>query len=172
MWITLVRQYIQIHFSLILSSPLNRTATTALAIYNTVPGTKPTLLQDHRLIEQHMGSFEDQPWSACRWQPDPTVNFRDQPFPGNGESSNQVLKRAISILQDLIQYQSNNSNASVLVVSHGLFLTEFIHALCMLCRIAWVDVVCANTGVTTLELTTQGSGWVMQAHEVNSTTHL
>ncbi|KAL1936063.1 hypothetical protein VTP01DRAFT_197 [Rhizomucor pusillus] len=100
-----------------------------MAIYSALlQDPKPPLLTSEWLMEINMGSFENQPWSQCRWVIDPRVGARATPFPGpGGESLEDVLSRASNMVDFLLQ----SDFATVLIVSHGMFLKEFLHALCI-----------------------------------------
>ena len=143
-------------FSAIFSSPLKRATDTARAIQNALADPKPPLIVDPRLIELNMGSLEEAPWSTPY-----RIDTRDTPFPGGGESLNDVLTRAISAL-DLVNPQDH-----VLVISHGMFLTELVHALCLHHQHPWVDVQWSNTGITTLQLKSK-----LEFLRINDTRHL
>ncbi|KAI8148815.1 histidine phosphatase superfamily [Fennellomyces sp. T-0311] len=141
-------------FSTIFSSPLSRAIDTAKTIQKALGDPKPPLVVDQRLIELNMGSLEDAPWSTPF-----QISSRDTRFPDGGESLNDVLIRATSCL-DLL-----NDQEHVLIVSHGMFLTELVHALGMRHNGEWVDVAWSNTGITTLDCN-------HQFVRINDTRHL
>ena len=104
-----------------------------------------------------MGSMEQVSWNVPF-----RIHTRDTCFPKGGESLNDVLKRALLSL-DLLLYSNNNKTNDIkeeegehiLVVSHGMFLTELIHALCIHYNYQWIDLTWSNTGVTTIEIKQQ-----------------
>ncbi|KAI7856957.1 histidine phosphatase superfamily [Circinella umbellata] len=145
-------------FSTIFSSPLSRAFDTAKIIRKGLSTSyPPEIIINPLFIELNMGSMEQVSWNVPF-----RIHTRDTCFP-KGESLNDVLKRALLSL-DLLLYSNNNKTNDIkeeeegehiLVVSHGMFLTELIHALCIHYNYQWIDLTWSNTGVTTIEIKQQ-----------------
>lgn len=122
-------------------------------------------------MEINMGSFENQPWSQCRWVIDPRVGARATPFPGpGGESLEDVLSRASNMVDFLLQ----SDFATVLIVSHGMFLKEFLHALCIRagCDVSWQQAGWSNTGITVIGMDKENAEWRLKIYTINDIGHL
>lgn len=163
------------HFSklsLILSSPLCRALDTAIAVYNAQQEPKPPLMTSEWLIEVNMGSFENQPWSMCQWVVDPRLGARATPFPGQGgESLDDLFMRALHIADYLLQAKLD----TVLIISHGIFLKELVHALCMRAGddMSWQQVGWSNSGMTVIDMDKErDAGWCLRIYRINDIDHL
>lgn len=169
-FICFIIQSLPVQYTHIFSSPLHRALDTARVICEMLPEPKPILLQDRRLVEQNMGQLENQSWAAGRSIVDPLLSSRDTPFPGGGESMNDVLRRAQDFVKDLI---TMDLTSSVLIVSHGMLLAELIHALCLETGKRWIDLQWSNTGIAVVRLEkTDDDEWQLLLENVNDTTHL
>ena len=158
-----------IQFSAIISSPLQRAYHTAEAIYKE-QDIKPTFTTDCRLVEVHMGAFEDKNWNTHRMPKVEGVPYRQQPFPGGGESRHDAFVRATAFLTDLFsKYPVLSSRPiNILIVAHGMFLREMANALHSMHKVPWNDIRWHNTAVTTFQITTGGLVLI----EKNNTSHL
>ncbi|KAG2225012.1 hypothetical protein INT45_003212 [Circinella minor] len=145
-------------FSTIFSSPLSRAFDTAKIIQKGLSTSyPPEIIINPVFIELNMGSMEQVSWNVPF-----QIHTRDTCFPKGGESLNDVLKRALLSL-DLLLYSNNNIKMNdikeeeehILLVSHGMFLTELIHALCIHYNYQWIDLTWSNTGITTIEIKQQ-----------------
>ncbi|KIK52089.1 hypothetical protein GYMLUDRAFT_208315 [Collybiopsis luxurians FD-317 M1] len=134
-----------IRFTAILSSPLDRAATTAEAILEHQPEPKPPHIKSTLLREQHFGIAEGKPW-ATRKDPNlsledhfaqgmfPSPPKRSDRFPG-GESRDDLAARAEQAINELLlpyfwgAEGENQGPIHVAVVSHGLFIREIVDAL-------------------------------------------
>ncbi|CAI2180641.1 19595_t:CDS:2 [Funneliformis geosporum] len=128
-------------FTFAISSDLTRTMTTAKLILsrNIYFVTNPMELRtDFRLREQHFGNFEDKPYNIpvkyAITPPDPRIIK----FAGEGaESLQDVFNRAMSFISDLLtHYQQRRQQITcqqeyphILIVSHSIFINEFLNAL-------------------------------------------
>ena len=142
-------------FSAIFSSPLSRALDTAKMIQRglSTPCQRGIII-DPLLMELNMGSMEQMPWNIPF-----QIGTRDTAFPTGGESLNDVLKRSLSAIDLLLLFLNNKNNPKeeveeehILLVSHGMFLTEFVHALCIRYESPWIDLTWSNTGITTIEI--------------------
>ncbi|CAG8509443.1 2845_t:CDS:1 [Ambispora gerdemannii] len=122
---------------------------TAETIYkHNIHNLATALHIDERLREQHLGALENQPWTP------ETIRNRQQK---DGESLDDVAERAKDILIELWDkhLKSNSENAqNIAIVSHGIWLNEFIN-LC--CKEASPSLPLrsnkfTNTGITTIQL--------------------
>ncbi|KAI8579365.1 hypothetical protein K450DRAFT_242907 [Umbelopsis ramanniana AG] len=156
-------------FSAIISSPLQRAYLTAEAIYNE-QAVKPPFTTDERLMEVHMGAFEDKNWNTHKMPKVDGVPYREQRFPGGGESRHDAYLRALAFLTDLFAKYSVMSvpPIHILIVAHGMFLREMSNALHNLNRLPWNDIRWHNTAVTTFQIT-KGR---LELIEQNNTSHL
>ncbi|KAI7873901.1 phosphoglycerate mutase-like protein [Lichtheimia hyalospora FSU 10163] len=148
-------------FTTILTSPLQRALATAKKVHAALPEPRPALIVEPLLTELNMGSLEGQSWSVSY-----SIHTRDTPFPGGGESLDDVYFRASHFLmQHLEQVQEGH----ILIVGHGMLLTELVHALCTHYGYTWIDLRWSNTGITTLHCTSNNE---LELIRVNDTRHL
>ncbi|KAJ3813319.1 phosphoglycerate mutase [Lentinula aff. lateritia] len=132
-----------IHFTAILSSTLDRAATTAEVILSHQPGPHPPHIKSLLLREQHFGSAEGKSWSRKSYSGATLEEDRRQGtytnhsrrsdrFPG-GESRKDLAARAERVIDELLfPYILNTTGpvpSHVAVVSHGLFIREIVDAL-------------------------------------------
>ena len=141
-------------FSAIFSSPLSRALDTAKMIQRGLSTPCPReIVIDPLLMELNMGSMEQISWNIPF-----QIHTRDTAFPKGGESLNDVLKRALLAVDLLLLFSNNKNNHKqeeeehILLVSHGMFLTELVHALCICYESPWIDLAWSNTGITTIEI--------------------
>lgn len=145
-----------------MTSPLQRALETAKRVHAALPEPRPELLVEPLLTELDMGSLEGQPWSVSY-----SIHTRDTPFPGGGESLNDVYLRATQFLMQHLNQVEEEQH--VLVVSHGMFLTGLAHALCSRYGYTWIDLRWSNTGIVTLYCNVNNElGFI----RVNDTQHL
>ncbi|CDH58393.1 predicted protein [Lichtheimia corymbifera JMRC:FSU:9682] len=149
-------------FTTILSSPLQRALETAKKVHAALAEPRPELIVEPLLTELDMGSLEGQSWRV----PNP-IHTRDTPFPGGGESLNDVYLRATRFLVQHLEQVDQQGH--ILVVSHGMFLTELVHAVCSRYGYGWIDLRWSNTGITTLRCTIDNG---LELLRVNDTLHL
>ncbi|KAF8827629.1 hypothetical protein HHX47_DHR4000426 [Lentinula edodes] len=133
-----------IHFTAILSSTLDRAATTAEVILSHQPGPHPPHIKSLLLREQHFGSAEGKSWSRKSYSgatleeenrsqgTSTNHSRRSDRFPG-GESRKDLAARAERVIDELLlPYILNTTGpvpSHVAVVSHGLFIREIVDAL-------------------------------------------
>ncbi|KAJ3887255.1 phosphoglycerate mutase [Lentinula edodes] len=133
-----------IHFTAILSSTLDRAATTAEVILSHQPGPHPPHIKSLLLREQHFGSAEGKSWSRKSYSgatleeengsqgTSTNHSRRSDRFPG-GESRKDLAVRAERVIDELLlPYILNTTGpvpSHVAVVSHGLFIREIVDAL-------------------------------------------
>lgn len=137
---------------------------TAKKVHAALPEPRPELVVEPLLTELDMGSLEGQSWSV----PNP-IHTRDTPFPGGGESLNDVYLRATRFLVQHLEQVDEEEEGHVLVVSHGMFLTELVHALCSRYGYGWIDLRWSNTEITTLRCTIDNG---LELIRVNGTQHV
>ncbi|KAJ4482102.1 phosphoglycerate mutase-like protein [Lentinula aciculospora] len=133
-----------VHFTAILSSTLDRAATTAEVILNHQPEPHPPHIKSLLLREQHFGIAEGKVWSKRLDHrtsieehynrgvfPNPVR--RSDHFPG-GESRDDLAVRAERAIDELLLPYVLNPNSQqgpthIAVISHGLFIREIVDAL-------------------------------------------
>jgi broad specificity phosphatase PhoE len=133
----------QIRFAVIHASDLKRAFSTAEALCAAQPTPAPPLAASALFREQSFGLAEGTSISWTRSWDDLTsdmpssgrkVHFRSEKFP-NGESLDELAKRAEQAIQEIIlpyaweAARTGFHGAHVVVVSHGLFLSEIMAAL-------------------------------------------
>ncbi|CAG8593755.1 3733_t:CDS:2 [Funneliformis mosseae] len=156
-------------FTFAISSDLTRTMTTAKLILsrNIYFVTNPMeICTDFRLREQHFGNFEDKslniPVKYAITPPDPRLIK----FVGEGaESLQDVFNRATTFISDLLtHYQQRRQQITcqqeyphILIVSHSIFINEFLNALLshktlLRQQQPWQFVPLHNTSIFTLRV--------------------
>ncbi len=130
----------------IIASPLQRTRHTAEAIAR---AHNLELAFDPRLMEFHLGDWEDTSFEDLKGKMAVAARLRDEPdfTPPNGESQNQVRARMIEALDDIIAtYPGRN----IVVVSHGvaiaIALAHYLHRD----TTQWLNYNMSNTGIAEL----------------------
>lgn len=128
-------------FTAIHSSTLKRAQMTAQAIHDAQKAPKPPLITSPLLREQNFGIAEGKPWISEL----PGVSIEDHfsqglyprlrdpksKFP-EGESLEDLRSRAELAMKEILfpyLWQTEREGASVVVVSHGLFINEIVAAL-------------------------------------------
>lgn len=129
----------------ILCSDLKRAVMTAEALCEPQCGLRPPKVFSSLLREQNYGSGEGNRWDSPR-NPGltldehfekgiyPALRGRLERFPG-GESLDDLAKRARQALNQLLlpYIWEESDEAHMVIVSHGLFLSELISALVQRC---------------------------------------
>lgn len=134
---------------IIIASPLQRTRHTAQSI---AQAHNLELSLDPRLMEFHLGDWEDTSFADLKGKMAVAARLRDEPdfTPPNGESQNMVKARMIEALEEII---SANPNRNVVIVSHGvaiaIALAHYLHRD----TTQWLNYNMSNTGIAELCLT-------------------
>ncbi|KAE9400505.1 phosphoglycerate mutase-like protein, partial [Gymnopus androsaceus JB14] len=108
-----------IHFAAILSSPLNRAATTAEMVLEHQPDPC-THIKSLLLREQHFGIAEGKPWKK---QKDPNLTLEEHYARGIRVIDELLLPYVLSADGD------DQGPIHIAVVSHGIFIREIVDAL-------------------------------------------
>lgn len=115
-------------------SPLKRAYDTALQILERQDPIPEFVEQSDLLKEQHFGSVEGQPWAASRSSSAALHYSRADRYP-DGESRDDVAARASRAVNHLLMPHIINGKghlehrSNVVIVSHGIFLSELIREL-------------------------------------------
>jgi len=126
----------------------------------------PILQIDSRMRERHFGTAQGKSWADVRQVAEAAgvqlINF----VPPEAETVEEIKSRCISFFDDLCarQFLSKESNASVLVVSHGGWLRELMMHLslsaqaCSPTHLTQFGRISPNTGVSRFQICMSESG--------------
>jgi broad specificity phosphatase PhoE len=135
---------VDIRFTAIYASTLQRAMTTAQALLDAQKFPRPPLITSDMLREQHFGIAEGEIWTLHK---EPGLSFADHiakglyPVPCDtdtfpeGESSEDLSRRAEKVVQELLlphvrkAASDGTKGTHVAVVSHGLCIGEIIRTL-------------------------------------------
>lgn len=135
----------------IIASPLQRTRHTAHAI---AQRHNLEVQLDPRLMEFHLGDWEDTSFDDLRDKMDVAAKLRDDPSftAPNGESQILVRQRMVEAIEDIV---NQHAGANVVVVSHGVAigvaLAHYLHSDTS----QWLNYNMSNTGISELCLRSQ-----------------
>jgi broad specificity phosphatase PhoE len=146
----------------IIASPLQRTRHTAEAIARQ---HNLELSLDPRLMEFHLGDWEDTSFADLKGKLKIAARLRDEPdfTPPNGESQNMVKERMVEAIEEIIAtYQDQN----VVIVSHGVAIAVALAHYLHRDTTQWLNYNMNNTGIAQLCLKQQ------KLNVFNNTDHL
>jgi broad specificity phosphatase PhoE len=120
-------------------------------------------------MEVHMGDFEDKNWSIYKLPKGDGVPYRHRRFP-HGESRHDAYLRVSTFIEDLFtEYPvDQSSDINILLVAHGMVLTEVSNVIHSRQKIPWDLIRWHNTAVTTIQINAKG----LDVLENNDTSHL
>ncbi len=130
----------------IIASPLQRTRHTAEAIARE---HNLELSLDPRLMEFHLGDWEDTSFADLKGKLKIAARLRDEPdfTPPNGESQNMVKARMVEAIEEII---ASHQDQNVVIVSHGvaiaIALAHYLHRD----TTQWLNYNMSNTGIAQL----------------------
>jgi len=130
----------------IIASPLQRTRHTAEAIARE---HNLELSLDPRLMEFHLGDWEDTSFADLKGKLKIAARLRDEPdfTPPNGESQNMVKARMVEAIEEII---ATHQDQNVVIVSHGvaiaIALAHYLHRD----TTQWLNYNMSNTGIAQL----------------------
>ncbi|KAF8627387.1 hypothetical protein AX17_006202 [Amanita inopinata Kibby_2008] len=140
----LARAFSDTRFTVILTSTLIRTSSTAQALQDAQTDPKPPISSSLLLREQYFGVAEGKPYGAIREGLSleehfakgkyPSPRHRNESFP-NGESRADLAQRAEQVVNEILMpyvhdaVQTGSGQSHVAVVSHGLLIREIATAL-------------------------------------------
>ena len=126
----------QLHFDAVYCSPLQRAKHTAEIICTEIGHTPPTVHE--KLIERDFGTMTGKPISSIKelctdiLETDVITYFLSAE---GGESFNEAIKRAASLLQEM---QDTHNDGSILLVTHG-DIGKMLYAAYY--ELPWMDVL-------------------------------
>ena len=132
----------------IIASPLQRTRHTAEAIARQ---HQLELSLDPRLMEFHLGDWEDTSFADLKGKLAVAARLRDEPdfTPPNGESQTMVRKRMVEAIEEIIV---EHAGQNVVIVSHGVAIAVALAHYLHRDTTRWLDYNMSNTGIAELNL--------------------
>ncbi len=130
----------------IIASPLQRTRIAAEAI---AQQHQIELQLDPRLMEFHLGDWEDTSFKDLKGKMAVAARLRDEPdfTPPNGESQRMVQQRMVEAIEEIV---SSHQEKNVVIVSHGvaiaIALAHYLHDD----TTQWLNYNMNNTGIAEL----------------------